>query len=170
MNLTYRSTAALTFASALLLAGAAFAGHDERDRQPDIRAIAHELEDAAKDLHRRAERTAHHPSYRQERALRRLHELEERADHFHRQVEGHYQSASHTYHDYLELRESFDGARRAMPALHATGEVEREIYRVEVLMNDLEAYYRPMLRSRYGGHHYGGAWRTRSGIRFRLWR
>jgi len=86
MNRKYRPLAALVFVPGLLLAGTAYADHNEPDRSVrperafDVRVIAHELEDAATVLHRRAEKTAHHPSYSEERALRQLHALEERAD------------------------------------------------------------------------------------------
>lgn len=168
MKRTHRQIIPVVFGSALLLAGAAYAEHKEPYRPPDVRVIAHELEDAARRLHRRAEKTAHHPSYREERALRRLHEFEARADRFHRQVERDFRRASYTYHDYLELRDAFARARWAMPALHATGKVRRDLEQVELLMSELRVYYRPMLRGRYDRGHRDWAWRTRSRVRFRF--
>lgn len=143
-----KSKTTLTALSLILVAGAAWAAHPEADRGnaairhqvEEVQKLAHEVEDRARLVHRSAERSAHHRSHREARALVRLHELEEQARHFHAEVESYGQSFHHTEADFRELRRAYSRAAYAMHNLHAFRNVNRQFDRLSDAMYELEMY------------------------------
>lgn len=148
-------------------AGGLFASHPRPDEMARIQAVAHELEEAARHVHRQAERRRHHFDRAEAYAFQRLHELERRARHFHRQVERYRQNPYHTERDFLELRAAYFRAAEALPALHGDRHVRRDFERVAYLMHLLDRYYvdrrswgERRYDDRYDRHrrHRGGFW------------
>lgn len=126
-----RAKATLTAAaSALLLAAGAWGAHPEPYRAKDIRLLAHELEDAARAVHRAAERAAHHADRREARALVALHELEDEARRFHRRVEIPRWLPYRSRADFGALERAYFRAARDMHDLHAFEPVNRQFFRV----------------------------------------
>ena len=148
----------LTTTSALILTTSALsASHPERDSMERVRVAAHELEDAARHVHREAERRAHHYDRSEAYALARLHDLESSARHFHKQVERYRRDPHHTQHDFLALRAAYDRATRSLGALHGDHHVQRDFQQVARWMHALDSYYgRPY---GYGGYDRGGYYR-----------
>ena len=132
----------------LLIAGAAWGAHPEvyrarpslAERVERVQVLAHEVEDRARQVHRSAERLAHHRDYREERALVRLHELEDLARHFHSQVERYGQSFRHSEGDFRALRRAYSRAAYAVHDLHAYDRVDRQFDRLSDAMYELEMY------------------------------
>ncbi|MDX1645416.1 MAG: hypothetical protein R3244_13765, partial [Thermoanaerobaculia bacterium] len=122
-------------------AGGLFASHPRPYEMERIRAVAHELEEAARHVHREAERRRHHYDRAEAHAFARLHELERRARHFHRQVERYRQNPYHTERDFLQLRGAYFRAAEVLPALHGDRHVRRDFERVRYLMHLLDEYY-----------------------------
>lgn len=145
---TLGALAALIIVLALPAAAAAY--HPDRSQMARVQSVAHELEDAARRVHRLAERSEHHYDRGERRALAALHELEEAADHFHRQVERHRQNPFHTEADYRRLERAYRWAYRSFHGLHGYRHVERSFHRVHSLMDDLGYYY-----TARGGHGRG---------------
>lgn len=141
------------------LASTAWARHPELDQMKRVKLIAHDLETAARQVHRAAERDAHHLSWREEKALRALHDLEDRARHFHHEVKRYYRDPRHTEADYRALLFSYERAAEGMHYLHARRHVERGFYRVHELVTDLRYFYEGprrghgRYRGRYDRHH-----------------
>ncbi len=143
-----KSTILFTTLSVLLLAGSAWAAHPDaapryavtRVQIEEVQKLAHEVEGLSRAVHRGAERSAHHRSYREERALTRLHELEDSARHFHRQVETYGQSFLHTEADFRDLRRAYARASYAMRDAHTIRKVTREFDRLSDAMYELEMY------------------------------
>ena len=150
----------------------AAAGHTERT--PSLKYLAHELADAARYVHKTAEHSRHHYTYREKRALSTLHELDRAAHHFRKQVRRHSPDPYHTGSDFEALRRIYFDAARDMRALHAYGTVTQEFRRVTDLVFQLERgfYYRGV-NHRHDDHqdHDGLAYRTRPWAYFRFhWR
>lgn len=136
--------------AALALTAAAAASHPELDRMDRVRYLAHEIEQAARHVHKQAERDAHHFTRAEDRALASLHHLDKKARHFHREVERHHRDPYHTEADFRALVDAFSDARYQLSHLHAYRHVRQDFHRVEVLMGELVGYYG------YGpGHGYG---------------
>lgn len=167
---------------ALVATTAAWASHPSPGQMARVRALAHELEDAAHHVHAAAERSAHHYSRAESDALKKLHRLDDRARHFHREVERYYRDPYHTERDFERLIDAFYEARYAMHYLHAFDHVREDFYQVERLVNRLADYYGGYAYWRgHGGHHrYPGAhggyyydrddrWGTRPGYRRPGW-
>lgn len=175
----FREFTALIFALILVLIGvlalpaAAAAYHPDRSQMAEVQAVAHELEDAARRVHRLAERSEHHYDRGERRALSALHELEESADHFHRQVERHRQNPFHTEADYRRLERAYWEAYRSFHGLHGYRHVEQSFHRVQSLMDDLNYFYtapRGHGRGRYDRHddrNYRGHGEYRGDGRYR---
>lgn len=125
----------------LLLPAVAGASHPESREMARVQVLAHELERAARHVHRAAERGAHHGDYMEERGLRRLHELEDRARHFHRQVERYVQNPYHTEADFRALVRAYYRAQEGIGWLHAYRHILRDFRRVDSLMEELLFYY-----------------------------
>ncbi len=131
----------------VLAAPAAWAAHADYVQPERVRVLAHELEDAARHLHRSAEQARHHFDHAEERALRDLHELEDRARHFHRQTEKRYTSARHVERDFARLQRAFYRAAESMHGLHAYRHIRADFYRAERAMRELEYVF-----GGHGGH------------------
>lgn len=166
--------AAIVGALVLLATSAAFAEHKDRRHRGDrwdgrIRAVAHDLEEAARHVHRAAERSRHHFDGAEEAALRDLHYLDDRARHFHRQVERYYRDPYHTERDFLALREAYFRAAESLHYLHAVRHVERDFFHVTRLMRDLDYFYPRVRPGRYYDHdsdwhrHHRRGWYDRHG-------
>ncbi len=135
-----KTTHLLTGAALLLAPAVSVASHPERSEMARVQILAHELEEAARHVHRQAERRAHH-GWWEERGLRRLHDLEGEARHFHRQVERYRQNPYHTEADFRRLVASYRRAEEAVHGMHGDRHVERDFYRVARLMDELLALY-----------------------------
>ncbi len=173
MNRALIPTTALLF-TALLAAPQARAEHSYSGLEA-VRAIAHDLEDATRDLYYAARHERHHFDRRERHALDDLYRLNNRARHFHREIERHYRDPYHTESDFRELRLAADHVLRGRRDLHPTPVVDHQLRRVAELMARLDAYYAeytgwgrydPHWRGR--GHWYGGFWSPR--IWFEWWR
>lgn len=143
----------VTSAIFLLSAGTLFAAHPQPYEMARIQAVAHELEEAARHVHRQAERRRHHFDRAEAYAFERLHELDRRARHFHRQVERYRQDPYHTERDYFALREAYWRAADSVRALHGDRHVRRDFDRVSYLVRVLDGYYLDR-RGRRGRGHY----------------
>ena len=139
----------------LSLPASAFGYHPETSQMRVVQTVAHDLEDAARRVHRLAERTEHHYDRREQRALRALHELEKAADDFHRQVERHRQNPYRTERAFETLNRSYFAAYRAFFGLHAFRRVETAFQRVDELMEDLRYYYTEPRHGHNGGRSDG---------------
>ncbi len=161
--------AAIVGALFLLATSAAWAEHkDHRRNRGDrwdgrIRSVAHELEAAARQVHRSAERSRHHFDRAEEATLRDLHYLDDRARHFHRQVERYYRDPYHTERDFLALREAYFRAAESMHYLHSLRHVERDFYRVSQLMRELDLFYPRLIHGGYYDRDHGHGRRDRRG-------
>lgn len=157
---TFNTLLPTALLGALLATTAAWASHPTPSQMERVQILAHELEDAARHVHRDAERSAHHYTRAENHALRKLHKLEARARHFHREVERYYQDPYHTERDFERLLDAFHEARYAMHHLHAFRHTRRDFHRVERLMHRLTDYYggydsgHRYDRHRYDGHRY----------------
>lgn len=160
-----RWTLALASLSLLTLAPAVFADH-RYDPWDEVQVTAHRLEEAARHVHRQAERLAHHGGYREERSLVALHRLEERADHFHRQVEARRSDPWHTEGDYRALRQAYADAAASLRYAHAFEHVDRDFAEVGRLMRRLAAAYEPLVYRTYD-HRGRGDGRYRDDDRYR---
>lgn len=156
-----RTITRLALAGTLAAAAPALADHQYdryehryATRWQDVQEAAHRLEDAARHVHRQAERLAHHGNWREERALIAMHELEERADHFHRQVERYRQDPRHTAADFRALQDAYYRAEASLRGLHAYEHVYRDFGDVARLMDRLTALYTGWMAP-YGGYRQG---------------
>ena len=140
-----------------------------------VRGLAHELEDATRDLYYAARHERHHYDGRERHALEDLYRLKDRARHFHREIERHYRDPYHTEADYLELRRAVEHTIWGRHDLHPYPSVERHLVRVDRLMEQLDAYYAEYTGyrrwddhdRRYGHHRRGGHYEPpRRGPRF----
>jgi hypothetical protein len=165
----------LTTTGALILTASTLsASHPERDQMERFRVAAHELEDAARHVHREAERRSHHYDRSEAYALARLHDLESSASHFHKQVERYRRDPYHTQDDFLALRAAYDRAVRSLGALHGDHHLQRDFEQVARWMRALDAYYGGPYG--YGRYDRGGYDRQDQGYhgrgqdtRTRLW-
>lgn len=142
----------LTALTALVMPLAAGASHPEPGEMARVQVLAHQLENAARRVHLRAEDTRHHGDYWEEKALRRLHDLEAKARHFHRQVERYRPNPYHTAEDFRALERAFYRAEEAMHWLHAYDAVERDFRRLERVMDELQYLYGHDEHVRYRRH------------------
>jgi hypothetical protein len=120
--------------------GGAFA-QDHWAYWPQVKALAHEVENRARHAHREAEARSHHGDYRERQALADLHRLEEAAEHFHRQVESYRQNPGHTRHDFQSLVWAFNTADRSSRSAHFDAHVRHDIEAVRSALLRLEWYY-----------------------------
>ncbi len=138
----------------------------------EVRAIAHELERATRDLYEAARHERHHYDRRERHALDDLSRLKDRARHFHREVERHYRDPYHTEADFLELRAAVDHVIRGRRDLHPYPAVDSRLRRVHELMARLDAYYAEY--TGYGRRHrhdrdYGHGRYPRPRVWFEWW-
>lgn len=154
-------TAAVAALVTLTVAAPAAADHGHRPRV-DVPRLAHQVEDAARHVHRRAEERLRGRGRWETQALGDLHRLEDAARHYHRQVEGRPHDARHTTSDFARLAEAYFDAR---DAVHALG--SRHLYddfrNVEAPMSVLLDVYDPWLRRSHRG--YGSGWERGQGDR-----
>lgn len=129
-------------------------GRDNGWNWERVKQIAHEVEEAARHVHREAERQAHHGDSNERRALADLHGLEQAADHFHSQVERYRQDPYHTEQDYYRLNSAYDQARATIHYAHAYEHVLQDFRRVGNLIQELRRYY----RGDHGNWGGGGHW------------
>ena len=113
-----------------------------------VRALAHQVDEAADHVHMQAERESDNQWGRDSRALMALHEFAEAAEHFHMQVESYYQDSQHTQQDFYELMNAYRQASRAMHYSRFSDHVMRDWYEAEEALRDLKRYYR------WGGGHW----------------
>ncbi len=107
-----------------------------------VRALAHQVEEKARHVHREAESRAHHGDYRERRALADLHALEQKAAHFHRQVESYRRDPGHTRHDLQSLIRAFNAADNSLRWAHFNQHVRHDFETVRGSLQQLEWYYR----------------------------
>lgn len=162
----------MTAALALLVPAAAGAAHPEPGQMERVAILAHQVEDAARHVHRAAERRSHHGDYWEERGLVRLHEFEDSARHFHRQVESYRADPYHTEADFRRLVRSYRRAQEGLHWIHPDRHVRRDFRRAEQAMEELmwvygydEGYY----DRRYRHPRWRGS-RPRVELRWQWWR
>ena len=109
--------------------------HAEDARLP---ALAQQLVRATHSVHQRAEKGAHHRSWREARALRSLHRLDDAASRFYARV-GRGQGPSPS--DVRRLVQAYRGAERRFHSLRARRRVEREFERAGRMVQQLERVY-----------------------------
>ncbi len=150
-----RTITRLALASTLVAAAPVLAEHRYTARWQQVQETAHRLEDAARHVHREAERRAHHGSYAEQRSFVALHELADRADHFHRQVERYRQDPRHTNADFRALQDAYYRAESSLRGLHGEEHVYRDFGEVARLMDHLTALYTSWMAP-YGGYRGPG--------------
>ncbi len=107
----------------------------------EVRRIAHQLEEAARHVHQRAEGESHVGDPWNQAALRDLHALEQAAEHFHRRVESYWQDPAHTRADYQRLQMTVSRAARSIRNAHLSWHVQNDFNVVEGLMTRLRQAY-----------------------------
>ena len=107
----------------------------------DVRSLAHQIDELADSIHRRAEERAHHGTLEERQALRDLHTLSETATHFHSQVESWWQDPNHTQEDYRNLVNAYEAARWSFERLHTFWDIKYDFQRLGELVNQLRSYY-----------------------------
>lgn len=103
--------------------------------------LAHELEDAARNVHHAAEAGARYRSGRASWVLIALHDLDRKARHYHRQVERRRSDPRHTADDFYDLWASYRRAEQALRHGHGYRHVYADFRRVTRLMNELDRFY-----------------------------
>lgn len=147
----------LTFATAMMLTPAAFAGHKSVRVAPVNRIVvlADDLADAARDMRYQTERRLHGRRGRGNEVLWALERLEVGAVQFRRDV-GHGASPRRVVASYDQLLVAFDRADRAMRWVR-NGRLQREFNQVERAMQrltrDVEIARGPQRRQRDRGVH-----------------
>ncbi len=130
-----------------------------------IRSLARDVEYAANDLFRDAQRYAHHGDYREARALDQLYELCRAAKHFHHEVRRSHYWDRHLGRDFERLTRAYREAHHSRRDLHAIRHVDRDFYRLHESMRRLDyaisdwyrfSGHRPYRSGLYITFGYGG--------------
>lgn len=149
-----KRNALIILAASLIVALPAAARHPGYDDMEEVKRLAHEVDRAARHLHRSAEAEAHHFDRRESYALEHLHFLEDAARHFHAEVERYYRDPRHTERDFHRLYAAYRDAVDTFGFLHAYDHLYRDLRRVERPMERLAAYYG--VGPRYGDYRGHG--------------
>ncbi len=163
-----KHTGRLAIVSILLLGAAgATAGGPRDPRAERLLDAAYAVESATAAVHWQASRAAHHGSYPEAIALRRLGTLEAAARHFRRSLVRHGPSSPRTSWDFRELLAAYDRAFRAFPGLHADSRVRARMTRVSGVVHRLRDEYAVTLADRRHGRRHGPPHRPPVEYRYR---
>ncbi len=152
MSVNAAALAVVTLAVGLL-ASPPLEAKNKHKRQDPLLVLAREVESSARYAHREAERTAHHGTFREARALRRLHELEASARLFSRELRAQGPYSPYVESRFDELRQAHRAAQYSLRFLHPYPAVENEFARMGSLMSKLDYEYGARLAHFHGAPH-----------------
>jgi hypothetical protein len=134
--------------------------HRKHHKQDPLLAVAYDVEESARSIHRLAERTAHRRTARDQRALRRLHELDDEARDFRRALSRFGPYSGRVRVEYRELQRAFTRSQQTFRGIRTRRVVVREFRELAYMMDDLSYRYETRLarhdRNRRYGHPRSG--------------
>ena len=128
--------------------------HRKHYKQDPLLAVAYDVEQSARSIHRLAERTTHRRVARDQRALRRLHELDDEARDFRRALSRFGPYSGRVRVEYRELQRAFTRAQQTFRGVRTSRVVVRDFRELSYMMDDLSYRFETRLarNNRNRGH------------------